>query len=286
MRWLAVALYVALTVVITLIADQRKGKLSFLPTLRQCAPYTPGTTPDSLTFTYATACDSAMTCVRSFFKLDSIAGDGDDVARMKRIMAWLHDNIRHDGWNGLPKGVPRNSIDLYRACADGSRGLNCRGLAIVLSEMYMAMGWPARFVTCQPKEFATDPDCHVICMVWSPGLGRWLWMDPTFAAYVMDGEGRPIGIREARERLRDGLPLSINGDANWNNLKKETKEEYLDVYMAKNLYYIGAYLDNGFGTDRSDPEPPFYNLSPAGAGIDSHDYINTHDDEWFWQSPR
>lgn len=283
---MTVLLYIALTAIVLLMVDIRKTELSFLPTLRQCAPYSTGTMRDSLTFTYASADDSMMTRVRNYFNLDSIAGSGDDVTQMKRIMTWLHNKIRHDGWNGFPQGVSRNSIDLCKACADGSRGLNCRGLAIVLSEMYMAMGWPARFATCQSKEYDTDPDCHVICMVWSPSLGRWLWMDPTYAAYVMDEEGRPLGICEVRERLRTGEPLKINADANWNNESAETKEEYLDVYMAKNLYYISTYLVNGFGIESGDGRSAYYCLSPDGMGISDDEYITVHDDDWFYQSPR
>lgn len=253
----------------------------YLRTLRKCGPYDSGSYTGGGHFTYAAADDSCMVLVRQFFNLDSIAGTGDEATRMIRIMTWLHDNIRHDGWNGFPNGVSHNAIDLYKACKAQNRGLNCCGLSIVLAEMYMALGWPARFVTCQSFEYDTDYDCHIICMVWSRALGRWLWMDPTFAAYVMDEHGNLLGPREVRQRLIDGKPLTINANANWNNEEPETKEEYLDYYMAKNLYYISSHEHNGFGHKGVD-RGVHYTLTPAGVVIDYGTCI--HDDDWFWQA--
>ncbi len=38
------------------------------------------------------------------------------------------------------------------------------------------------------------------------------------------------------------MPLILNEDANWNNIRTETKEDYLDYYMArKPVHYRGQY---------------------------------------------
>lgn len=249
--------------------------------LQTCAPYAPGSNADGGRFTYAAPTDSNMVRVRQYFRLDSIAGSGDELSKMKRILAWLHNTIRHDGQNGIPD-VPRNSIALYEACKAAGRGLNCRGLAIMLSELYMSMGWPSRFITCESKAYDTDTDCHVIDMVWSSQLGKWIWMDPTFNAYVTDENGVLLHPGEVRQRIASGGKLVLNDDANWNNEQKQTKEHYLDEYMAKNLYIISAYKDNGFGTEGSG-KSEYVTLAPSGFSAKWHKC--TADDEWFWQKP-
>lgn len=168
--------------------------------LQKSAPYATGSDSTGRHFTYALPTDSNLVRVRQYFRLDSIAGNGDEISKMKRIMLWLHDNIRHDGGGGIPQ-VPRNAIALYEACKKQERGLNCRGLAIMLSEMYMAMGWPSRFLTCESKMYGTDHDCHVINMVWSSELGKWVWMDPTFNAFVTDENGLLLHPGEVRQRI-------------------------------------------------------------------------------------
>lgn len=156
-----------------LIDELRKTK-DYLYVLKHSGPYAAPDTTNTMKFTYASPDDEDMKKIRNFFNLDKIAGNGDEISQIKNIMYWLHDNIVHDGSGGFPQKTKRNAIDLYNACKAQNRGLNCRGLAIVLSEMYMAMGWPARFITCEPKDYRHDNDCHVIVMVWSRTLGKWI----------------------------------------------------------------------------------------------------------------
>lgn len=63
-------------------------------------------------------------------------------------------------------------------------------MAQMLNECYLAMGFKSRFITCMPKVMIND--CHVINAVYSNTLNKWLWMDPTFNAYVTD-EKKPSG---------------------------------------------------------------------------------------------
>ena len=80
-------------------------------------------TDTSLTFTYQEPSDSMLTAIRQYFRLDSIAGNGDEISRIKNIMYWLHDAIRHDGSSSWPK-CRYNAIDLYELTKRENRGLN------------------------------------------------------------------------------------------------------------------------------------------------------------------
>jgi hypothetical protein len=101
------------------------------------------------------------------------------------------------------------------------------------------MGIKSRIVTCYPKDsLKIDPDCHVINSVYSESLKKWLWIDPTFNAYVMNEKGEMLSIEEVRECIITDKTLILNPDANWNNQNPQTKENYLENYMAKNLYML------------------------------------------------
>ncbi len=152
--------------------------------------------PD-IKFQYANPTDSLLTMSRERFNLDSIAGNGDDISRIKNLLYWVHNNISHDGSNGLAPGG-RNLRNTYDSALRDSCGYNCRALAICLAEALLAEGIPARYITCLPKAWDTDNDCHVICVAWNESLGKWIWVDPTFAAYVTDENGvmlHPGGVR-------------------------------------------------------------------------------------------
>ncbi|MBO5244015.1 MAG: transglutaminase domain-containing protein, partial [Muribaculaceae bacterium] len=176
-------------------------------------------------FEYALPSDSLLTATREYFNLDSVAGDGDDISRIKNLLYWVHNSIPHAGDNGLAPGE-RTLRNTYESAKRDSCGYNCRALAISLAEALLVEGIPARYVTCQSKEWDTDNDCHVICTAWSESLGKWVWVDPTFAAYVTDENGTLLHPGEVRYRLQNDLPLILNKDANWNNRYTENKEYY------------------------------------------------------------
>lgn len=237
-------------------------------------------------FEYAQPSDSMLTLAREEFNLDSIAGTGDDVSRIKNLLYWVHDNIEHNGSNGFPEG-PRTLSNIYHSSKRNNCGYNCRALAICLTEALLAEGIPARYLTCEPKAWNTDKDCHVICVAWSNLLGKWIWVDPSFAAFVTDENGVLLHPGEVRYRLQHDLPLVLNEDANWNHQDLQTKEDYLETYMAKNLYIFSANMLN-----QADPEGSFGNrrrgtsaaLVPQGSDYSNAGIITT-DEEWFWQVP-
>lgn len=155
----------------------------------------------------------------------------------------MHNQVPHNG--NLENPASRNAQDLMTVCTREKRGLNCRGLATILNEAYLSMGYKSRFIGCMPKDTA-DFDSHVINAVYAPSQQKWLWMDPTNDAYVMNEKGQLLSIPEVRERLLDGRPLLLNPTANWNYRQTTTKEDYLDRYMAKNLYQLESPVSSEY----------------------------------------
>jgi hypothetical protein len=203
-------------------------------------------------FTYQAATDANLVTLRKTFNLDSIAGKGNQVSKVINMMNWIHNLVPHDGNHGNP--VVKNALSMINECKRDNRGLNCRGLATVLNECYLSMGIKSRFVTCMPKDsLGVDNDCHVINMVYINDLKKWIWIDPTFAAYVRDDKGQFLGINEVRERLIANQPLILNPEANWNHKESQTKAHYLDYYMSKNLYKIECPVSSEYDTETTTP---------------------------------
>lgn len=235
---------------------------------------------EEIQFTYIDTSNPDMVRIRQYFNLDSIAGKGDEISQIKNLMTWVHNRVRHDGNSSNPSS--KNAIGIVEVCDAQNRGVNCRMMATMLNECYLAMGFKSRFITCMPKEYVSD--CHVINAVYSKTLNKWLWMDPTFNAYVSDEKGNLLGIAEVREYLRTDKLLALNEDANWNNQNKQTKEYYLDSYMAKNLYWMSSPLHNGYNVETNHTADGYLNLYPVGYTPDPvrNDYITTND-KLFWE---
>lgn len=221
-------------------------ELSKLEILRQGKEYNYSDNRPIPAFSYQSHDDPNLIRIRKELQLDSIAGNGSELSQIFNLMHWIHNLIRHDGSSDNP--TSKNAIDLIEVCKTENRGVNCRMLATILNECYLSMGIKSRYITCMPRDTEFD-DCHVINMVYSSELDKWIWIDPTFDAYVMDDKGHMLGIQEVRERLVKGEPLVLNADANWNRTMLQTKEYYLDYYMAKNLYRLQTQLVSEYNTE-------------------------------------
>ncbi|WP_165852085.1 transglutaminase domain-containing protein [Mucilaginibacter terrenus] len=245
-------------------------------------------------FTYQQAEAPELVALRNKFNLDSVSGNGDEISKFKNLLYWAHNSVRHDGNSSNPSS--RNAIDLIAVCQKENRGVNCRMMATILRDAYQAEGFKTRVVTCMPKDTA-DNDCHVITVVWSKSLNKWVWMDPTFNAYVADGKGNLLSIEEVRERLVKGIDdLVLNPDANWNNKQKQTKEHYLGYYMSKNLYWLQCAAKSEWDIETNKPgkqASDYLNLYPGDYNtlhqpkkqMGRSDQYAVNNPKYFWQKP-
>ena len=254
-----------------------------LNVLKKSAPYAKDDA--KVEFRYQPKRSNNLCKVRDYFKLDSVAGQGDELSKIINLLHFAHDNIRHDGSNQAFAEL--DAIDLYNYYKATGKGVNCRQLAISLCEMFLSMGIPARYVTCMPAD-SLDYECHVINTVWSSQLQKWLYIDPTMDAWVTDENGTLLSIAEVRERLINDQPLVLCETANWNHESQQTKEYYLETYMAKNLYYFVCKKLNRFNPESvyrdNDPEGDV-RLIPVGFVNNNWKCDTTTDPEVFWAKP-
>lgn len=283
------------------LATQLRRVADYPYILKQAEKYNDADARPIPKFTYQSADNENLQTLRKNFNLDSIAGEGNDATRIISLMHWIHNLVPHDGQHENP--VVKNAMSMIAQCKKEKRGLNCRGLATVLNECYLSLGYASRFLTCLPKDsLHTDSDCHVINMVYCPSLKKWIWIDPTNDAYVMNEKGELLGPQEVRERLIHDKPLVVNPDANWNHKQAVVKENYLDQYMAKNLYMFSCNINSQYDseTGKEGKKVEHVELLPLDYFVQKPDMVEetkplsktvyvtykTNNPGWFWQAPK
>lgn len=168
--------------------------------------------------------------------------------RILALIPFVHDLVAWDGSAPWPVGE-LNSLNILEHARNTEQGVNCRMMAIILQEVYLAAGYPARMVSCIPLD-PEDNDSHVIVAVWSEELDSWIWADPSFNAYLTDSAGRPVGIQEVRSGLVEDTQYRLNPEAEIRG-KPLTEKFYLDYYMTKNLYALISPLEAAYGYEGS-----------------------------------
>ena len=259
-----------------------KQKYDYPALLKTCGPYRgKDKNADLPAFTYLEKNDPRLVHLRESLNLDSIAGNGHELSKIKNLCLWVHNAVRHDG--GSPNPSEKNTLALLKVCREQNRGINCRMMATMLNECYLAMGFKSRMVTCLPKD-QNDPDCHVVTVVWSDSLRQWVLSDPTFYAFLSDKKGRLLGIEQARELLAQGKTVLVNPEANWNG-KKKSQDDYLR-YMSKNFYWFSCPVNSTYDAESENKRNNRYYVMLAAGDFTpwQNDYL-TRDPNYFWAQP-
>jgi hypothetical protein len=272
--------------------DYTKTKIDeYTELLRQYNKFGRSSTAGFGDFKYSSYDDSNLAALNHKFNLDSIAGDGGDVERAINLMRWAHGIVRHNGSSYNPS--PRNALNIIRVCADSGRGVNCRMIATILNEACLAVGLKARHLTCMPGD-STDNDCHVVDMIWSDSLNKWVMLDPTFRAYFENADGEILGPLDVRDAYINGdLPV-LNDDIDRNGSPYNAVQ--YRSYMAKNLFRFLTPIESSFGYESRTGDVSWVYLYPTGyrTGLvgtadstvkETGLQIDCHTDNaaWFWE---
>ena len=112
----------------------------------------------------------------------------------------------------------------------------------------------------------------------------------------MDQTGNFLSVREGRDAVINNDNVILNMDANVNNAIRREKSEYIDRYMAKNLYWFVCPLASGYQRDIGTSKKPAKYIALLPSGYDPFgtsvialgDGIGhvTRNAEYFWQTPR
>jgi hypothetical protein len=226
------------------------------------------------------------------FELDKIAGNGNEISQIINLMNWVNTHIKHNGSNSALKNSCTLNIIEYNDKT--GKGVNCRMVSTVLNDVYLSLGFKARIVSCLPNE-DYDTENHVTNLVYSKSLEKWVYMDPSFGAYVTDKNGVLLNHGEIRKALISGDSMIVRGLIHNGEPYGGGQKSYFE-YMSKNLFRFSCPLYSQYGYETDSSEPMYVNLNPQG--YKEHETSNspvrknkrltyyTNDNLFFWNKPK
>ncbi len=238
-------------------------------------------------FTYSPPSNEILQQLREEYPLEKVAGKGSELSKIKNLMHWVSVVTEHDAL-GFPF-VDRNGLDLLRVSHQQNYPLNCRLIAIILNDVYLAMGFHSRIVACYPADMK-DEEYHVINAVFSETLNKWIYMDANFNAFFLDEKGVLLSPREVRERIIQNKPLRTGSTLNVNGIKVG-RTDYIN-YMTKNMFRFASPIHSGPNYESGPGIRTYYYLQPAGTTPNMETIVNHNmrriylsNPAFFWGSP-
>jgi hypothetical protein len=189
-------------------------------------------------YTYSSPESPDLLVIKEKFKLDSVAGNGNEITRITNLLLWVNKNFKYDGTKNTP--AFKTISELMVKCEKGEGTLHCGAMAWVMKDCYLSMGFKARQVVCFPKD-STDFECHSTIAVYSEDLQKWLFMDPSNCAYAMNSKNEIMSFEELRKAMVNDKIIKLNKEINNNGIPLPSND-YLD-YIAKDFYAFQCFSD-------------------------------------------
>ena len=200
------------------------------------------------------------------YSIKQIAGNNGELSQAINLLNWLSDNTFHI--SNYAGDVRLNSLGLlkYSYKQGIERGLNCQCLATILTECCLSIGLKARTLYIMPFS-PYDEDNHVVTMVFITHLDKWIMLDPSYNAYLIDENGKILSPWEARqllsgqEKIKPCETYNYNGDYT-GEISGEPPQYYIE-YMAKDLFWFFCAEKNTFNSAGLDFNQMLF-LTPSG----------------------
>ena len=192
------------------------------------------------------------------FGLDEITAGHEDVALMRVLLNWVSNNFPHHGNSGMP--VNRDAMSIIGYVRENPRGINCRGLAILLAEVLRLYGIEAKHITVMAPE--DGHPVHVVTHAFSRELQQWIMLDPTYGIYLTDENGNFMNLYTLRRAFAAGDTLFANADAGHNNRRFSMRE--FRQFTACYLFRFSTGTHFGFGSEHGDDDNLRLMLVPVG----------------------
>jgi len=158
--------------------------------------------------------EEVLRSLRNREKLDKVlAGAKTDMKVFLRLMKW----VRAQWTPGRPDPYPPiNAIVILDKIRKGETGGFCAQYCFVLVQCLQSLGYKARYVTVKG---------HEVIEVWSPGLSKWVMLDPLYELYISKGIMLLSVVEIHGTILRGGHDLEVHAQKDPGDLK-----EYLSRY--------------------------------------------------------
>jgi hypothetical protein len=249
-------------------------------------------------FDYAEPSDENLKLLHDTYNLDSVAGQGSEIARIINLTKWVYELTGHANNPTFPKEI--NTFTVIRMARVENKTINCYLKTVVLNEVFLSMGFASRQTHLLPYSHEKD-ESHFVTSVYSHTQGKWLWMDPDFGFYLTDDQGNILGYPEIRKRLISGDPLiehDLQTDQGvlsklWDHFISWVEAADYQWYLSKNIFKVRCQQMSMFN-QRSNPDKVYFELIPDGYReellnksemTERGKIIYLNDEQLFWQAP-
>lgn len=224
--------------------------------------------------------DESLKKLKSKYNLEKISGNGSDYIKQIRLMNWVRNTLRP----GVCTETANLTTDYILENSLNGLKCNCFMYALVLTDIFLAMGYKSRMITCMPIDLRFD-ECHCMVLVFSEHFNKKIVFDPALRGLYFGDSNVPLDIKELKNMIIEKRKIRYL----WNYIE-ERKPDTIS-YLTKNFIRFEYHLNVKYCNHNNNENRTILSLVPLTLPISTKriltnkicfEYIITHDQDIFW----
>ncbi len=189
-----------------------------------------------------------------------------EVQLILRLLKWAIEHFDFPGSTLIDRRY--DDTDWFEVIERAKRekfSLNCRYKSLLFTQILLAYGIKARWVSCLPVESITH-ERHCVTEVYVNRLNKWIVVDCAFNLIYFDSDGTMLSLIEMRERL-------INGNRIRFFIKEQKYAKYVYDCWMSHIFRFKYAVYNGYNMLSSTKRIYAY-LNPDSSNCDKNKIID------------
>jgi hypothetical protein len=158
----------------------------------------------SIPFRYEPFSEAALKELRTRYHLDEVvAGAATELDLLCRLVVWSSQQWNWGEWHLGESYPPWNALEILKKGADGKPvGGFCEQYDLVFLQAAESFGFVGRQISISNGALGRpDTIGHEPTEIWSNQFRKWIYLDATYAAYIVDASTEiPLSLFEVRQR--------------------------------------------------------------------------------------
>ncbi len=223
--------------------------------------------------------------IRDTWNIDDVMGLGTELQRIIKLKKWAFELLCFNGKKLESRRYEKlNCFETIQLAKSEGYSLNCRYISLIFTQILLAAGFKARWVSCLPMEL-NYCECHCVAEVFIEEYKKWIVVDVALNIFYFDKKGNLLNLYDIRQHVLNNEPFRI---------QSTTKEhfQYVWEYWIRHVFRFKFLLNNKYNMLASSNKT-FVFLNPKGfvvndKGIihsenDTTRFIHFYNDKLFWK---
>lgn len=225
--------------------------------------------------------------IKEKWDLERVMGAGSELQKITRLKKWAYELLCFDGKKLESRRYEMlNCFETILLAQKEGYSLNCRYISLIFTQILLAAGFKARWVSCLPMEL-NYCECHCVSEVFIEELKKWVVVDAAFNLLYFDKNGNILNLLEIKKHILNNEPFRIQSI-------RKGQFQYIWEYWTRHVFRFKFILENHYNM-LSLSNKTFVFLNPKGFLVDDKEiihsgnsitkFIHFYNDKLFWKEP-